>query len=465
MKNKTLKFLDDIRPENSGLKDFIKDRFQEKLKDEITKRAREQPQCNNTNYLKFLGLFLTNNFQELDELLDTHPELVITKEIKALRILNSLQLNQTLRPELIFPFQTTDSIIRKKLADNLAETLVNIFYQLKNETTVLAESKINLWDLEEIFPEIFYYLSKKILVENEAMLFTQIEQRFLRYLEQSATYNEDDSEEIKDLKLNERIKLNYLNLLLLMRQGKNKELEEALFEYHNLYKPNLGKASILVSLKLKSPYKSSNILNHWARILEESDSLQNEAEKLSFIYSNTCEYFSCSDCCSNTFPTMGLTEYLYLKNWMKENNIDEKLIRNKSELIQNDYEEKFSERFGLIDKSKIENKIRGIENPHDYKFTCPFLSEDSRCNCHAARPSLCRGFGSASNNGLSIKTCNFYLKQYQHNSSPENERYVLDLQGLETLMKASDSYQARLMGSEMTEPRGTIVAWFSQEAY
>jgi Fe-S-cluster containining protein len=465
LENKKLSFLDDIRPEDSGLINFVRDKFQEKLKEEINKRAKLKSEFVNTDFVKLLAKFLTGRFQELDEMFLEHPELIISKGIKALKILNSLHLEQNIKPESIFPFKSQDSIVSKKLANNLAATLVEIYFMIKDHTKLLNESSIDLWKLEEIFPEIFYFLSKTILIKNQKAYFEKIETKLQLYLENLAEYNEDDSEEIKELKFTEKLKLKYLRLLLLSRQNKEEELQEALLEYHNLYKPNPDKAPKLINLKPESHFKSSDILNHWSEILEESDTLQSEAEKLSLIYSKTCEYFSCSDCCSNTFPTMGLTEYLYLKDWMQKNNFDEKTILEKSKAIQNDYEAKFSDSLSLIDKSKIENQIRGVENPHNYKFRCPFLTDDSKCSCHPARPILCRGFGSASNNGVSIKTCNFYLKQYQHNSSPENERYVLDLQGLETLMRASDQFQANLKGIEMKEPRGTIVAWFSQDSY
>ena len=96
----------------------------------------------------------------------------------------------------------------------------------------------------------------------------------------------------------------------------------------------------------------------------------------------------------------------------------------------------------IIDKSLEENRVKGKENPHSFKYSCPFLDE-GRCSIYKARPLLCRGFGLSSDDNLSVKTCNFYLGQYTHNCSRDNERYVYDLRPVQLMATDSDRFLSK----------------------
>lgn len=460
MSKDKLNSLEEIRPESSGLKDFVKEDFQEKLKREISKKnSIEAP--DNTDYVKYLNLFLLGKHSELEDIFVSSPDFVSKSELKALKLLNSLCLGRQVSKFEIFPFQSPDLITRKKLANRLAEEIIKLYRVLKTNTNLFAD--FDLWTLIDELPELFYYLSKYLIVEKQEKYFKKIKER-INEREKSIDIDTEDFDLLELSKL-EKIKLQYLKVLLASRTN-SKDLDSILVEYHKIYQPNSERRSVLITKGIESIYKPDEILDRWEEILEEANQIQSEIEMLACIHKFTCEYFSCSDCCQLTFPTMSQTEFIYLKNWMKKNNIDESEIKMKAELVQEDYEKKFGERLKILDKSKAENNLRGIENPYDYKFTCPFLSEEAKCSCHPARPLLCRGFGTATNNGISIKTCNFYLKQYQHNSSPENEKYVFDLRAMEELIRLSDKYLFESGQSEIQEASGTIVAWFTEnQAY
>ena len=452
--------LDEIQAARSGLKSFVKSDFQAKLKLELLKEP-SSLLSDNTNFLLLFNLMLLNKPHELKEKLEMQPELVASSETKALKILNLLNLGEKISRTMVFPFESRDLVIHKKLASELAAMIVFIFFEIKKSTNLFSKSSIDLWDLIEVIPETFYYLAKKLLIDDQEEEFAKIKET-IRTLE-----NEEDSSndvfELNELKELEKIKVQYLRILLGTRESsKPEDLDKLLVDYHAAYKPDLETRSKLIPKGIETFYCPKQVLENWTEILNEANAIQKEIESLANILNSTCEYFSCSDCCSYTFPTMSHTEYLYLKEWMSENGLDENLIKEKSKKIQKDYEEKFGERLGIIDKAKVGNQIRGIENPHNYKFSCPFLNEENKCSCHPARPLLCRGFGTATNNGLSIKTCNYYLKQYQHNSSPENERFVFDMRPMEMLIKSSDKHLYKEGLSDKEQPSGTIVAWFSQ---
>jgi len=530
-----LNSLEEIRALDSGLKSFVKGNFQTKLKNELLKeKSNSTP--DNTDYLKFLAFILLKRNSELKDLLDSHPELITSTEIKAIKILNLLELGENIPELTIFPLLSRDLLTHKKLAIQLSSVLVELFFNIKTNTNSLSKNirpvskhsfeetgrlkKVataplgascpndnsdfrnksidDLWELTKVLPELFYFLAKKLLVNNEKDFFQRIEAQIAS--NRNIAKAQDEIYEDREIRRLEEVKLIYLEILLEQRQKNDlKKLDTLLVNYHQIFKPDLEKKSHLVTYGVEQFHPANRVLEEWTNILKEANAIQNEIETLANVLPSTCEYFSCSDCCSMTFPTMSYTEYRYLKQWMQENNIDENLIKEKSELIQKDYENKFGERLKIIDKSKIENQIRGIENPHDYKFSCPFLSDEGKCSCHPARPLLCRGFGTATNNGMSIKTCNYYLKQYQHNSSPENERYVFDMRPMEMLIKSSDKYffkqglnrpvskhsfeetgrlkkvataplgascpndnsDFRNKSNDKEQPSGTIVSWFS----
>lgn len=455
MDHETINSLEEIRALDSGLKSFAKDKFQAKLKTELLKQS---PESSNTDYLGLLSLFLLRKNQELHELFKSHPELITSTEAKAIKLLNLLELDDKIVEAELFPFPSRDSLIHKKLANNLSSSLVDLFFSIKKNTNSISKTTEDLWPFIETLPELFYFLAKQVLIDNEKSFFEKISLKIQELKNRNSIENEIyQDQEIKQL---EEARLLYLEILLSQRSGEG-NLDKLLLKYHQIYKPDLEKKSKIISNGVKQYHRPDKVLSQWSSILEEANSIQNEIETLANILPSTCDYFSCSDCCSMTFPTMSYTEYLYLKDWMKKNKLDENLIKEKSEKIQKDYEEKFGERLKIIDKSKIENQIRGIENPHDYKFSCPFLTEDGKCSCHPARPLLCRGFGTATNNGVSIKTCNYYLKQYQHNSSPENERHVFDMRPMEMLIRSSDKHFYKEGQSKDKEASGTIVAWFS----
>ena len=159
---------------------------------------------------------------------------------------------------------------------------------------------------------------------------------------------------------------------------------------------------------------------------------------------------------------MSLTEYKFLLNWIKENNYPIAGVIEKAKGIQEEHKKLFGEVMPIIDTTISENKEKGLENPFNYKYSCPFLVE-GRCSIYHARPLLCRGFGLSSDDAVAVKTCNFYLSQYTHNCSRDNDRYVYDLRPVQAMAKASDRKLSQELSSTEQELKGTIVAWLASD--
>ncbi len=437
-----MRSLDYINPGDSGLSSFNREEFNRKLQDQVeAKLAINYP----ANYLKLLGLFLLGDFQGVDKLLTEDPSLIASCEIKALNILNRYQQTQNITVKDIFPFPNSELSIKKKLSKRIAAQIVQLYDSITRNISSLQLNP-DLFKLEAALPEIIFYYGKYILENQITNLYPQL----LVLITKTSAKTEND-----ELNLENELEQLYLQIFYYRNLGDTAKTEELLLRYRDLYKP-MNKRSSLIATGNSKFYRPDQVLKNWDIILAETDAIQNEVERKAGLYKMTCSYFKCSDCCSNTFPTMTQTEFDYLKAWMEKNNYPLEKIQERAELIQEDYQKKFGKRLAVVDKELAEFDFRGSENPHNYKFSCPFL-EGGQCSIYEARPLICRGFGLSSANEVSIKTCKYYLAQYQNNSSVDNERYVYDLRQAQMLADASDRHLTE--GKHLV---GTIVAWFSK---
>ena len=434
--------LDSINPRESGLNSFDKNEFNQKLKDHKTKESNTNYPA---NYLKFLGLFLLGS--NLESLYAEDPSLISSYEMKALRILNLIHQNQTVTSQHVFSFSSAELSLRKKISKRISAQIINLYDSI-NQNISSLKITANLWTLKEMLPEIVFYYGKYILENKIQAEYPRLEAE----LAQTPALTEND-----EVNLTNQIEQVYLQTFYYRTIGDAAKAEQALLLYRDLYKPLEGHAQIHSQGNAQF-YAPGQVLENWDKILAEADAIQREVERKAGLLNSTCDYFKCSDCCSNTFPVMTLTEFQFLENWMKENNYPVEKIHQRAELIQEDYQKKYGTRLQVLDKELPENDFRGSENPHNYKFSCPFL-EDSKCSIYEARPLICRGFGLSTDNNISVKTCKYYLAQYRHNASPDNERYVYDLRAAEMLAESSDKQLSS--GKHL---KGTLVAWFSKNA-
>lgn len=434
-----IKSLELIRPQGSGLDDFDIKKFLQKIEDLEEIPAEQYPH----ELVPFLHLFLCGKNEQLAQKLLSDPSMVSSQELKALALLNQIQLGKKIDFKDCFPFANNPESLPKFKAAKLAAALVKLYSMIaKNCESVIKT--IDLFSLKEALRYIVFYYSQELIKENQSERFQKIEKELL-----AADF--DPLEQQRCL------------AMLYRRTGDETKAETAILKYRELFVPDLERRSKLKSIGNKKFFSPEKTLENWQQVLDECDEIQNDIEIIAGLYKATCDYFSCSDCCEKTFPIMSYTEYLHLKKYLEVNDYDLQKIKKASDQIQADHEKQFGSKLKIIDKTKKENQKRGVENPNAYKYRCPFLDEGGRCSCYQARPLLCRGFGLSSDNNISIKTCNFYLGQYQHNSSPENERYVYDMRQAQMLARASDkNLTQKNLGTEKILS-GTIVAWFSSD--
>lgn len=448
------KSLESIRPADSGLINFDNKKFEFELKE-----LEEAKTIKNHNlwFYKLFGLLLRGRYENFISIIKEDPSLVASIEIKALVVLEKFLNNQEVLEKEIFPFISTGLITRKKISDKLARNLIwliKISYHYSTDfLSKFPEIQSKIWDLSKIVPEIVWHYSLFLLEENLQEYISLIPQK----LTELKIPKEDllDPGELERSEKLEKIWQTFLLYLYYRRVNDLAKAEEELVKYREVFDPALLKPVHIESFGNELFYRPEETLANWNKILEEIDKIQQQVELLAGLESQTCAYFKCSDCCSNTFPVMSFTEFKYLENWLKENNYDLEKIHQRANAIQEEHLKLYGTKLEIVDKSQAENMIRGIENPHRFKFTCPFL-EGGRCSIHPARPLICRGFGESTENDISIKTCNFYQAQYRSNTGPENKRYAYDMRLAQMLARSSDKHLV-----EGKDLKGTIAAWFS----
>jgi Fe-S-cluster containining protein len=314
--------------------------------------------------------------------------------------------------------------------------------------------------ISEILPDVIFYYSQYILEFKVTEKYDQLVYELLnfKYIDFC-----DGVENIEQRQEAERVRL----LAFYYRvTGDLAKSEEYMVRYRKIMPSDI---TIDLSPEMRpkanpSYFPAAEILNNWGKVLEEVVTTQQDVLEIAGLHEDTCGYFNCSDCCNYTSPHMSLTEYLYLKEWADENHYPLEDARERARQIQAQHEVEFGEELKIIDKAVDGNSEKGKENPHGFKYSCPFLV-NQRCSIYEARPLLCRGFGLSSDDNLAVKTCNFYLGQYTYNCSRDNERYVYDLRPVQLMATESDRYLSKSRNLDKKELKGTIVAWLSQYIY
>jgi len=117
---KKLQSLESIRPENSGVKDFSVSDYEEKLKNQSSTKIVFSSSYSDV-FFKILGHILRQDNRQISEIVDNHPELVASVEIKSLCLLNSLILSEPVNK--FFSRKNPDPEIASKLNHRLASSL------------------------------------------------------------------------------------------------------------------------------------------------------------------------------------------------------------------------------------------------------------------------------------------------------------------------------------------------------
>ena len=452
--------LDLIKAESSGCQSFDRNKFKDyyQICVEEDKRYRHQY---SSAFRSFLQLLAFEKFEEFELKIQERPDLLAEKEIKALQSFVLLLSDKSLTENHFFS-KFASNFTKKRLSQGMAKVIINIFSLLKNirfsEKIERKLESLNLFSLKGLIPDIVFYYAEYILKENIEESFDLTEQELLNFKFIDFCEGIENIEERQNA---EKIRL----LAFFYRKKKNEALaEKYLLEYRKAMPLDIVNtlSPEIRTVKNVRTFPSKLVLENWNEILNDCDEAQDKVIEYTGIYKDTCGYHKCEDCCNYTSPHMSLTEYKFMLNWIKETNYPITEVIEKAKAIQEEHKKLFGESMPIIDTTIPENKEKGLENPFNYKYSCPFLVE-GRCSIYHARPLLCRGFGLSSDDAVAVKTCNFYLNQYVHNCSRDNDRYVYDLRPVQAMAKASDRKLSQEIFNQEQELKGTIVAWLASD--
>ncbi|MDA0771976.1 MAG: YkgJ family cysteine cluster protein [Cyanobacteria bacterium] len=400
----------------------------------------EQDYNSNKNYFGFLVLLVNGKYQQLNDLLMENPHQVDTVKCKALFLLNLI-----LNKQKIVPMHISIRKARPELIDDVSYEMIELYKDLRN---LIEFPEIDFYQQIEVLPNLAIYFSDYLL--NEVSLHAEHSEAWQSRLEEIISNDENFVKLIDD---NLRAQQYRLRAQYYRRLDQMDKAETELVKYRKNFNPSPDYT--LDKLATTKAFPSAAILDNLATIYKEVAEVQEEVLLRSGIYQDTCFYYQCSDCCKKDFPSVSLTEFLFIKNSLS----DDELVRFKTRAakIQEAHVKEHGEPLKIVDQI-----TSAKENPHEMKFTCPFLDEHDSCEIHTLRPLACRSFGLATINNKDVQACKLYLKQYQANSSHRGERPVYDSRETTAMIGGSNTRLAQEHGfKEMKQPVGTLVAWLT----
>ncbi len=417
--NKIEQLLNKIKPEQgSGLNEFDKKEFQEKK--EILKA--EKLELIDEFFETNKALFLKQNYSEILDTLYQDPSKISSHKIKALKFLAEIKLG--FKPQLN-SFLKRDDFYEYKKDTQFA-------YELIKLSKELSICDVDFFDYCELLVPLTYYWIKNQLLDFNLNIREDCLEDFLSKIEKceadiSQKYNND-----KDVKEDFAFKKLYIKTLIYKINNNESQLNKSLQEY---FDKTLNQDEQITSLDLianKNFFHGDQVLSNLETLYAEVEEICAFITSRSLISANTCQSYNCADCCKQTSPSMSYTEFEFIKNWARKNNFDLSPAIKKAQKI-------ISENAQQIN-FKIEEQTNSIDlNPNNQKYECPFL-EEGLCSIHEARPLNCRIFGQGSADAMFLKSCNFFMNQYQYFASPENERLVYDARGFQAMLTESDKY-------------------------
>ena len=373
----------------------------------------------NPDEQKCLGFFLAQNYSGLLDYLYDDPSRIASHEIKALKFFAELKLG--FKPKLGSLLSTNDYYSYKKDLV-FSRTLVK-------QAKVLDIKDIDFFSFTAEIPEISYSWIKALLHSIDVELEGDLD-FYLAKVEQS--FSDVKAKYGNDTDVIEDFEPRILYLKALLHKNFNSPEQE---KFIDLYlEKTLAQKEKIADLELignKLEFPEDKVLSNLDTLYQETKYIQNFIEDKTILLEDTCQSFACSDCCHYTHPSLSFTEFEYIKAWALENNYDLSQAIENAKRIQEHFKDG---ELKVIDKEGAINLL-----PEKPDFDCPFLI-DKRCSIHEARPLMCRVFSTGTLDGKRIKSCHYYLNQYQYFSSPDNERLSYDARGFQAMLDASDKY-------------------------
>ena len=240
-------------------------------------------------------------------------------------------------------------------------------------------------------------------------------------------------------------------------EGNESLAEKELYEYRKNWIPEKDKGIYCkcegLDLPNESPEKKEEIFEVLESAYTQTKELITDLITEYGLNLMTCIETGCQDCCKRTFPLATYTEYLYMREWL-ENQDDgfKNKILEESKVIANYYRERYKKepRFLIGDEGPFTNVY-----PLNFNFSCPFLG-DNKCNAYEARPFACRAYGFSSHDGVTFKGCNYFFEQFKSVTNMHHVRKVIDASSFYKFAKDADE---TLIGTKIMAP---LPIWFAQ---
>ena len=240
-------------------------------------------------------------------------------------------------------------------------------------------------------------------------------------------------------------------------QGNDDIAEYELVEYRKGWLPEKESGIHCQAIGLHLPQDVPQMIDDILKVVKDA---YNETKRLISQFdleyalnAMTCVETGCQDCCTKTYPYVSYTEYLYLKDWLENNDpAVYTQVKQNSIKIVNLYKEKYKKDPPFLTEKTLNSKK---EYPSEFVFNCPCLG-DNKCNVYEGRPFTCRTYSYATSEGTNYKGCNYFYEQLKGASKLSDLRKVVDMRSFFGFTTKADE---KLIGKGVKAP---IPVWFSQ---
>ncbi len=172
----------------------------------------------------------------------------------------------------------------------------------------------------------------------------------------------------------------------------------------------------LINIKTPTtlPNSKEEIMKTVSDVYKQTKDITNKIDLEYGIDSSTCSKSKCTDCCTKTFPMISYTEYLYLKLWLDK---QPKELRSKIYEKSKSFVKMFKENYGVTPSIiAVPTKSNFQFYPTSLAFECPCLI-DGVCSVYEARPFMCRTYSYTAIQGkFYFKGCSFFKAQFDISS-------------------------------------------------
>ncbi len=251
------------------------------------------------------------------------------------------------------------------------------------------------------------------------------------------------------------VEVHRLKAWIFRAEGDNSKADEELYLFRKSTVPiNNSFTSKLVSLDFPDelPDDRNKLIDILKNLYEQTKKLIHKIDLEYGTSSMTCMEYACSECCTKTFPYVSYYEYLFMRQWLDEQNEDYKKQTLK---YAQDIVNSFKKSYGRAPIFVAGEKNVREYYPDDFHFSCPYLFE-GKCNIYEPRPFTCRAYGYGSQDGVKYKGCNYFFEQFKFATNLHDERKVINMQSFFDFAQEVDE---KLLGKKILAP---IPIWFAQ---